>query len=392
MVDVIREIPGSPALDDARSAARGNLRRGDTAQPGTSTRALTGARSTSATPGVTGAMRAGASARLASSGAAQVDRQRVAQVADLISTHATASRASAGAQWLSTLHASASAALASLSRWRAGDPASHAQAHRALEALAVQWDARERASLGTVDDRLQFDEKGSVPKRFTVEGVAPAQWRASKAEHITLYPAGPYQAGVEIDVANAVSQAALRRRATRALAAYGVTLEPSPPAPERGWVMSTSGAAWPSLASRFAIAQTASPTSPQVISGGADGHPRRAMLREAPDAVAPRTWRVDGSDGVTQTRRVLASMVRSVRAAHALAKHTARTSAQDVSRAPTTDGRVATDSSAYEMAIASATAWTTRLGKQPPFVALRLAMPAGMPVTRANVRALLVDR
>ncbi|VVE20921.1 hypothetical protein [Pandoraea soli] len=390
MVDVIREIPGSPTLDDARSAARANQRRGDAAQPGASTRALTGVRATTAAPNVTGAMRAGASGWLASPGATYVDRQRVAQVADLISTHATASRASAGAQWLSTLHASASTALASLSRWRDGDPASQARARRDLEALAAQWDARERATLGTVDDRLQFDEKGSAPKRFTVEGVAPAQWRASKTGQITLYPAGPYQAGVEIDVANAVSQAGLRRRATRALAAYGVTLEPPPP--ERGWVMSTSGAAWPSLASRFAIAQTASPASSQVIPGGADGHPRRATLREAPDAIAPRTWRVNGPDGVTQTRRALASMVRSVRAAHALAKHTARTSAQAIGRVARTDGGVETDGSAYAMAIASANAWTTRLGKQPTFVALTLAMPGGVPVTRANVRALLADR
>lgn len=390
MVDVIREIPGSPGLDDARTTARANLRRGDTAQAGPSTRALTGARSATATPGVTGAMRSGASARLASPGAAQVDAYRVAQVADLISTHATASRAGAGAQWLSTLHASASAALASLARWRDGDPASQAQAHRALEALAVQWDARERASLGTVDDRLHFDERGSAPKRFTVEGVAPAQWRASKAEQITLYPAGPYQAGVKIDVANAVSQAGLRRRATRELVAYGVTLEPPPP--ERGWVMSTSGAAWPSLASRFAIAQTASPTSPPAISGGADGLPQRATLRQAPDAIAPRTWRVDGPEGVMQTRRALASMVRTIRAAHASAKHTARTSAQVVSRAAGDVRAVATDQGAYDMAIALAKAWTTRLDKQPPFAALRLAMPGGMPVTRANVRALLVDR
>ncbi|VVE10459.1 hypothetical protein PEP31012_02603 [Pandoraea eparura] len=381
MVDVIREIPGG--------AARANPRTGDVAQTGASTRALTEARSATATLGVTGAMRAGASAWLASPCAAPVDRQRVAQVAELISTHAVASRANAGAQWLATLHASASTALASLSRWRDGDPASQSQARRTLDALVVQWDARERASLGTVDDRLHFDAQGRTPKRFTVEGVAPAQWRASATGQITLFPAGPYRAGVEIDVANAVSQAGLRRRTARALAAYGITLEPPPP--ERSWVMSAPGAAWPSLASRFAIAQTASSASQQAMAGGADGVARRATLREAPDAIAPQSWRVDGADAVAQTRRALASMVHAIREAHTLARNTARASAQAVGRAAGSAGHAAANDSAYATAIASANAWATRLGKQPPFVALTLAMPGGVPVSRANVRALLAD-
>lgn len=378
MVDIVREIPGSAALDDALTSSRLNPRRGDAREAGASARAPVGVVSTNAAPGVTGGARVAASAWPASRGVEWFDKQRVAQVTELIARHATASRASAGAQWLSTLHALASVAMTSLSRWQDGDPVSQAQARRALDALGAQWQNRERGSLGTVDDRLHFDERGSAPRRFTVDGVAPAQWRASKAEQITLFPAGPHKAGVEIDVANAVSQAGLRRRATRALAAYGITLEPPPP--EREWVMSTPGTAWPSLVSRMAVAQT---------SKGAGGHAQRATLREAPDAIAPQTWRLDGADAVAQTRRALASMVRTIRASHVLAQNTARASTQAVGRAALVNDRAAIDDEAFDIALASAKAWTSRLGKQPPFVALTLAMPKGIPVTRANVRALL---
>ncbi|VVE31390.1 hypothetical protein PCO31111_03674 [Pandoraea communis] len=378
MVDIVREIPGSAALDDALTSSRLNPRRGDAQEAGAPARAPAGVGSTNAAPGVTGGARVGGSAWPASRGAEWFDKQRVAQVTELIARHATASRASAGAQWLSTLHASASVAMTSLSRWQDGDPVSQAQARRALDALGAHWQNRERGSLGTVDDRLHFDERGNAPRRFTVDGVAPALWRASKAEQITLFPAGPHKAGVEIDVANAVSQAGLRRRATRALAAYGITLEPPPP--ERGWVMSTPGTAWPSLVSRMAIAQT---------SKGASGHAQRATLREAPDAIAPQTWHLDGADAVAQTRRALASMVRAIRASHVLAQNTARASTQAVGRAALVNDRAAIDDEAFDIALASAKAWTSRLGKQPPFVALTLAMPKGNPVTRANVRALL---
>ncbi|VVD71629.1 hypothetical protein PHO31112_00639 [Pandoraea horticolens] len=378
MVDIVREIPGSAALDDALTSSRLNPRRGDAQEAGASARAPDGVGSTNAAPGVTGRARVGASAWPTSRGVEWFDKQRVAQVTELIARHATASRASAGAQWLSMLHASASVAMTSLSRWQDGDPVSQAQARRALDALGAHWQNRERGSLGTVDDRLHFDERGNAPRRFTVDGVAPAQWRASKAEQITLFPAGPHKPGVEIDVANAVSQAGLRRRATRALAAYGITLEPPPP--ERGWVMSTPGTAWPALASRMAIAQT---------SQGAGGHAQRVMLREAPDAIAPQTWRLDGADAVAQTRRALASMVRAIRASHVLAQNTARASTQAVGSAALVNDRAAIDDEAFDIALASAKAWTSRLGKQPPFVALTLAMPKGIPVTRANVRALL---
>lgn len=395
MVDVIREIPGSAALDDALIAARVNPRTSGAAQPGTltqatqATQATTRARSPNAAPGVRGASRAGATLRTEPSRVEKFDGSRVARVSELISQHATASRASAGAQWLSRLHASAGVALASLSRWQDGDPVSQAQARRALDALGAEWQARERASLGTVDDRLHFDAHGRAPRRFTIDGVAPAQWRTSKTEQLTLYPAGPYRAGVEIDVANALSQAGLRRRTAGALAAYGITLEPPPP--ERGWVMSTPGAAWPLLASRLAVAQTVAPSAASAMPGGADGNPRRATLRDAPDAIAPQTWRVDGPDAVATTRRKVASMVGAIRTAHALAKNAAKASAQAVHRSVSTDARAALDGSAYDAALASAKAWTSRLDKQPPFVALTLAMPKGMPVTRANARALLGD-
>ena len=389
MVDVIREIPGSAALDDALIAARVNPRASGATQPGTPTQATTRARSANAAQGVNGASRAGATSRAEPSRAEKFDGSRVALVSELISQHATASRASAGVQWLSRLHASAGVALASLSRWQDRDPVSQAQARRALDALGVEWQARERASLGTVDDRLHFDAQGRAPRRFTVDGVAPAQWRTSKTEQLTLYPAGPYRAGVEIDVANALSQAGLRRRTAGALAAYGITLEPPPT--EREWVMSTPGTAWPSLASRFALAQTVAPSTASARSGGADGNPRRATLRDAPDAIAPQTWRVDGPDTVATTRRKVASMVGAIRAAHALAKHAAKASAQAVHGAVSTDTRVGADGSVYDTALASAKTWASRLDKQPSFVALTLAMPKGMPLTRANARALLGD-
>ncbi|VVE06106.1 hypothetical protein [Pandoraea fibrosis] len=378
MVDSIREIPGSAALDDALSSARLNPRQGEGSTVGASSRAPSGVDSTNAPTLATGGARVGASAWPVVRGAESFDRQRVAQVTELISQHATASRASAGAQWLSTLHASATVAMTSLSRWQDGDPVSQAQARRALDALGAQWQSRERASLGTVDDRLHFDAQGKAPRRFTVDGVAPAQWRASKAEQMTLFPAGPYKAGVEIDLANAVSQAGLRRRTTRALAAYGITLEPPPP--ERGWVMSAPGTAWPSLASRFAVAQT---------SQGVEGHPQRATLRDAPDAIAPQTWRLDSAKAIAETRRALASMVRAIRASHAVAKHAASTSTKAVGQAALVSQRAVADDAAFDIALASAKAWTSRLGTQPPFVALTLAMPKGLPVTRANVRALL---
>jgi len=388
MVDLIREIPGSAALDDALISSRLNPRKGDGAQTGTSTQALTGVGSANAASGVAGPVRVGASYRSAWSGGEYFDRQRVAQVTELISQHATASRASAGVQWLSRLHASAVAALTSLSRWQDGDPVSQAQARRTLDALGAQWQNRERGSLGTVDDRLHFDGRGKAPRRFTVDGVAPAQWSASNTERLTLFPAGPHKASVEIDLANVVSQAGLRRRTTRALAAYGITLEPPPPA--REWVMSAPGTAWPSLVSRFAIAQTASASSSSMTThGGTDGNPRRATLRDAPDAIAPQTWRLDGQDAVAQTRRALASMVRAIRASHAMAQNTARASAQAVSRSAWGNEHATADDAAFDIAMASAKAWTSRLGKQPPFVALTLAMPKGTPVTRANVRALL---
>ncbi|VVE88266.1 hypothetical protein [Pandoraea bronchicola] len=380
MVDIIREIPGSAALDDALTSGRLNPRKGDAPETGALARAPAGVGAANAASGATGGARVGASAWPLPRGAEAFDKQRVAQVTELISQHATASRASAAAQWLSKLHASATVALTSISRWQDSDRVSQAQASRALDALGAQWQNRERESLGTVDDRLHFDGKGNVPKRFTVDGVAPGQWRASKVEQITLFPAGPHKAGVEIDLANAVSQAGLRRRTTRALAAYGITLEPPPP--ERGWVMSTSGKAWPSLVSRFAIAQT---------NEGGVAHARRATLREAPDALAPQAWRLDGADAVAQTRRALASMVRAIRVSHALAQKTARTSTQAVGKVALSGERAAADDAAFDVALASAKAWTSRLGKQPPFVALTLAMPKGIPVTRANVRALLGD-
>jgi hypothetical protein len=392
MVDIVREIPGSAALDDALIPGRLNPRKGDGALAGSSARATTGVGSTNAASGMSGmsgVVRVGASAWPASSGAGHFDRQRVAQVTELIAQHATASRASAGVQWLSKLHASANAALTSLTRWRDGNPVAQAQAQRALDDVVVQWHARERASLGTVDDRLHFDARGNASRRFTVDGVAPAQWRASNTERLTLFPAGPHKAGVEIDVANAISQAGLRRRTTRALAAYGITLEPPPT--QREWVMSASGPAWPSLVSRFAISQTAAPSSAAVTAGGADGSARRATLRDAPDAIAPQTWRLDGRDAVAQTRRALASMVKAIRASHTLATHAARASAQAVGRLPSANERAGMDDAAFDVALASARAWTSRLGKQPPFVALTLAMPKGVPVTRANVRALLGD-
>jgi hypothetical protein len=84
-------------------------------------------------------------------------------------------------------------------------------------------------------------------------------------------------------------------------------------------------------------------------------------------------------------------MVRAIREAHTLARNTARASAQAVGRAAGSAGHAATNDSAYATAIASANAWATRLGKQPPFVALTLAMPGGVPVSRANVRALVAD-
>ena len=385
MVDIVREIPGSAALDDALTSARLNARRGDASQADASARAPGSTALTNATSGVGGRAHIGVSGGPASRGAEPFDKRRVAQVTELISQHASASRASAGAQWLSTLHASASVALTSLSRWRDDDPVSQAQARRSLDALGALWQDRERGSLGTVDDRLHFDVQRNAPRRFTVDGVAPAQWRASKAQQVSLFPAGPYKPGVEIDLANAVSEAGLRRRTTRALAAYGITLEPSPSPsqrpPDSGWVLSAPGAAWPSLASRFAIAQS---------NEGVDAHPQRATLRDAPDAIAPRTWRLDSQDTVAQARRALASMVGAIRASHALAKHTARASAQVVGKSQLAGERAA-DGVAFEIALASAKAWTSRLGKQPPFVALTLAMPKGVPVSRANVRALLGD-
>ncbi|AJC21377.1 hypothetical protein [Pandoraea pulmonicola] len=401
MVEAIRDIPGSPALDDARSAGRPSAPRELGADRGTAAPAAGHVSSANATGRARDAQRAAASPRPISPASASFDKRRAYRTVDLISQHATASRASAALDWLARLHTSANAALATLMRWRDGDVASHERAHRALASLGAQWQARDRSSLGTVDDRLHFDPRGDAPRRFTVDGVAPQQWRASMPERLTLFPAGADGAGVEVDVTNAISQAGLRRRTARALAAYGITLEAPPP--EHTWVMRTAGARWPSIASRFAVAEKGGASS-QALGGagglgtaanpsastGANGTLRRAVLRDAPDAVAPHTWRIDGRRSVAHVRRALTSMVSAIRAAHADATRAARVSAQSVVRAMGTDatGREGVD---YAFAMTSAEAWTTRLGKQPPFAALALAMPGGVPVSRANVRALLVD-
>ncbi|WP_353190656.1 hypothetical protein [Pandoraea pnomenusa] len=416
MVDAIRDIPGNPALDDARAAGRVLSRREPGAGRGATAPAAADVSPASAAGRAHDALGAAPARWPTWLSPAAFDRRRAALTVDLNSHHVTASRAAAALDWLAGLHACANAALATLARWRDGDPASHERAQRALASLGAQWQARDRASLGTVDDRLHFDSRGDAPRRFTIEGVAPQHWRVSKPERITLYPVGADSAGVEVDVANAISEAGLRGRTARALAAYGITLEAPPP--QQAWVMRTAGASWPSIASRFAIAQTGggvsqashsagdsvgarASTQTSSASGrngrndrnsvnGVNGAARRPVLRDAPDAISPSTWRIDGRASVVRTRRTLASMVSAIRAAHAEATRAARTSAQSVARTVGA-GQAAPMGVDHAHAMTSAKAWATRLGKSPPFVALALAMPGGVPVSRANVRALLAD-
>ncbi len=409
MVEAIRDIPGNPALGDARAAARpSSLPHGPGAEPGIGAARPKQVAAADAPGRTRGARRTAAPSWPVSPARASFDRpdgldkRRAARTADLISHHAAASRASAALDWLARLHAAANAALATLARWRDGDAASHERAQRALASLCAQWQGRDRESLGTVDDRLHFDARGAAPRRFTIDGVAPQQWRASMPERLTLFPTGPGGAGVEIDVSNALSAAGLRRHTARALAAYGITLEAPPP--EHIWVMRADGARWPSIASKFALAQTGGASPPQatgaeadvtgtstaaLVRAGVPGAARPAILRDAPDAIAPHTWRIDGRDTVAQVRQALASMVRAIRAAHAQASQAARVSAQSVSQSVADRGFAAAQGLDYDAAMACATAWTARLGKLPPFVAMARAMPDGVPMSRANVRALL---